>query len=166
MSDPKPKPEIVDAPGGTVNQTRDALAAENIVETFLAACDQTSGEPWRVNAAALDVLYLALSRLEADVAERYERKVAASKVLWERLNEWQGEWSAAHPEKPLTHADTLSLIEWKMRRLERATWEKARTAAANYTAGVNVKSSEAAALRVEAAALADGHDLAKPATSN
>lgn len=45
-------------------------------------------------------------------------------------------------------------------RIRAEVWWKAHVAASNYTAGVDIKSSQSAAQRIEKAALADGVDLA------
>lgn len=50
------------------------------------------------------------------VEEVEEEAWAASKLLWDRMTEWNKEWQTQNPNNELTHKDAMFLIEWKMKQ--------------------------------------------------
>lgn len=56
---------------------------------------------------------------EGTVREEYEDQLFASRLLWDRMEEWRLEYLAEHPDQKdagLYSPDALRLIEWKIDR--------------------------------------------------
>ena len=46
--------------------------------------------------------------------EQHEDDWAATRLLWDRMHEWQKEYKLAHPQEKIAYQDALKLIEWKL----------------------------------------------------
>ena len=93
------------------------------------AIKEAVGEKWlwpRMEEILGKVCWSNLKICVADAISKQEKKAVkkalkehdgycqAAKLLFDRMKPWEQEWKAAHPDKPLTWPDFMTLIEWKM----------------------------------------------------